>query len=110
MIDTVNGKREPEDAIRFKILISSMTVSRKEKARITQNSIHLYLYNQNVAVDRILQTLLKLGFDHFIRIGSMKKIAKNLLPYTAKARLSSNEGNFFLESVFFLSLSCTRLT
>jgi hypothetical protein len=45
-----------------------------------------------VAVDQILQTLLKLGFDHFIRIGSMKKIAKSLLPYTAKARLSSNEG------------------
>ncbi|KAI8056283.1 uncharacterized protein B0P05DRAFT_285529 [Gilbertella persicaria] len=71
LIDTVNGKREPEDAISFKILVSSMT---------------------NVAVDRILQTLLKLGYDHFIRIGSMKKIAKNLLPFTAKARASSNEG------------------
>jgi superfamily I DNA and/or RNA helicase len=45
----------------------------------------------NVAVHRILQTLLKLGYDHFIRIGSMKKIAKNLLPYTSKARLNSNE-------------------
>lgn len=43
-------------------------------------------------MDRILQTLLKLGFDQFIRIGSMKKIAKNLLPYTSKARVSSNEG------------------
>ncbi|EIE86296.1 hypothetical protein RO3G_11007 [Rhizopus delemar RA 99-880] len=45
----------------------------------------------NDTVDRILQTLLKLGYDHFIRIGSMKKIAKNLLPFTAKARVSSNE-------------------
>lgn len=42
-------------------------------------------------MDRILQTLLKLGYDHFIRIGSMKKIAKNLLPYTSKARLNSHE-------------------
>jgi DNA helicase HerA-like ATPase len=72
LLDAVNGRREPEDQVQFKILVSSMT---------------------NVAVDRILQTLLKLGYDHFVRIGSMKKIAKNILPYTAKARLSSNEGN-----------------
>ncbi|KAF1801832.1 AAA domain-containing protein [Mucor lusitanicus] len=70
VIDTATARREPDDAIEFKILVSSMT---------------------NVAVDRILQTLLKLGFDQFIRIGSMKKIAKNLLPYTSKARVSSNE-------------------
>lgn len=69
IVDTVNEKREPEDRINFKILVSSMT---------------------NVAVDRILQTLLKLGYDHLIRIGSMKKIAKNLLPYTSKARLNSS--------------------
>lgn len=42
-------------------------------------------------MDRILQTLLKLGYDHFIRIGSIKKIAKNLLPYTSKARINSND-------------------
>ncbi|KAK4513461.1 W2 domain-containing protein [Mucor velutinosus] len=70
IIDTANARREPDDAIQFKILVTSMT---------------------NVAVDRILQTLLKLGFDQFIRIGSMKKIAKHLLPYTSKARVSSNE-------------------
>ncbi|KAG1078569.1 hypothetical protein G6F42_024203 [Rhizopus arrhizus] len=70
IVDTATARREPDDAIQFKILVSSMT---------------------NVAVDRILQTLLKLGFDQFIRIGSMKKIAKNLLPYTSKARVSSNE-------------------
>ncbi|KAI8375244.1 hypothetical protein EDC96DRAFT_541205, partial [Choanephora cucurbitarum] len=70
LVETVNAKREPEEAISFKILVSSMT---------------------NVAVDRILQTLLRLGYDQFIRIGSIKKIAKNLLPYTAKARATSNE-------------------
>ena len=70
LVETVNAKREPEEAISFKILVSSMT---------------------NVAVDRIIQTLLRLGYDQFIRIGSIKKIAKNLLPYTAKARATSNE-------------------
>ncbi|KAG0791661.1 hypothetical protein G6F21_004923 [Rhizopus arrhizus] len=70
LLEAVNTHRASEDQIQFKILVSSMT---------------------NVAVDRILQTLLKLGYDHFIRIGSMKKIAKNLLPFTAKARISSNE-------------------
>ncbi|KAG1576061.1 hypothetical protein G6F50_000527 [Rhizopus delemar] len=70
LLEAVNTHRASEDQIQFKILVSSMT---------------------NVAVDRILQTLLKLGYDHFIRIGSMKKIAKNLLPFTAKARVSSNE-------------------
>ncbi|CEP18867.1 hypothetical protein [Parasitella parasitica] len=70
IIDTASLRREPEDAIQFKILVSSMT---------------------NVAVDRILQTLLKLDYDQFIRIGSMKKIAKNILPYTSKARVSGND-------------------
>ena len=70
IVDIMNTRREPEERTSFNILVSSMT---------------------NVAVDRILQTLLSLGYDHFIRIGSMKKIAKNLLPYTCKARLNSNE-------------------
>jgi hypothetical protein len=36
----------------------------------------------NVAVDRILQALLGLGFDRFIRVGSAKKISKTVLPYS----------------------------
>lgn len=58
---------------------------------------------------------MKLGYDRFVRVGryvfsrsefaciyaensqffpiaSLKKIAKNILPYTAQAKLSSNEG------------------
>jgi hypothetical protein len=36
-------------------------------------------------VDRILQGLLKLDFKDFVRVGSMKKIAKTILPYTTSA-------------------------
>ncbi|GCB67102.1 hypothetical protein scyTo_0007992 [Scyliorhinus torazame] len=35
----------------------------------------------NVAVDRVLLGLLELGFDRFIRVGSIRKIAKPILPY-----------------------------
>ena len=36
----------------------------------------------NVAVDRILLTLRDQGFTDFCRVGSLKKIHKNLLPFT----------------------------
>jgi len=36
----------------------------------------------NVAVDRVLLGLLDLGFDEFIRVGSIKKIAKPILPHS----------------------------
>ncbi|XP_038061015.1 uncharacterized protein LOC119731816 [Patiria miniata] len=39
----------------------------------------------NVAVDRILLGLLQLGFEDFIRVGSIKKIAKPVLPYSVHA-------------------------
>ncbi|KAI8835484.1 P-loop containing nucleoside triphosphate hydrolase protein [Chytriomyces cf. hyalinus JEL632] len=45
----------------------------------------------NVAVDQILQTLLSLGFQDFVRIGSLKKIAKPLLPYTLQQLKNSND-------------------
>ena len=35
----------------------------------------------NVAVDRILLSLLQQGFTEFVRVGSIKKIAKPVLPY-----------------------------
>jgi hypothetical protein len=34
-----------------------------------------------VAVDNILEGLLNLGFNDFIRVGSQKKISKKILPY-----------------------------
>ncbi|KAG2225014.1 hypothetical protein INT45_003214 [Circinella minor] len=70
IVDSVNSMREPDDLILFRILIYSMT---------------------NVAVDRILISLDKLGYDSFIRVGSLKKISKTILPYTIRAKMSSNE-------------------
>ncbi|XP_071975383.1 5'-3' DNA helicase ZGRF1 isoform X6 [Engystomops pustulosus] len=44
----------------------------------------------NVAVDRVLLGLLDLGFDRFIRVGSIRKIAKPILPHSLHAG-SENE-------------------
>jgi len=35
----------------------------------------------NVAVDRVLTCLLELGFDRFLRVGSLKKIAKQFFHF-----------------------------
>ncbi|XP_044157691.1 protein ZGRF1 [Bufo gargarizans] len=61
----------PEERVLFhwKLLISSST---------------------NVAVDRVLLGLLDLGFDQFIRVGSIRKIAKPILPHSLHAG-SENE-------------------
>lgn len=39
----------------------------------------------NVAVDRVLTGLMDLGFSEFIRVGSLKKISKRILPYSIHA-------------------------
>ncbi|XP_045687223.1 protein ZGRF1 [Phyllostomus hastatus] len=39
----------------------------------------------NVAVDRVLLGLLSLGFEKFVRVGSIRKIAKPVLPYSLHA-------------------------
>ncbi|KFR17004.1 Uncharacterized protein C4orf21, partial [Opisthocomus hoazin] len=44
----------------------------------------------NIAVDRILLGLLDLGFEDFIRVGSIRKITKAILPYSLHAG-SGNE-------------------
>lgn len=46
-----------------------------------KNSKILICSNTNVAVDRILLGLLDENFTRFIRVGSLKKIAKRLLDY-----------------------------
>ncbi|XP_064419285.1 5'-3' DNA helicase ZGRF1 [Latimeria chalumnae] len=43
----------------------------------------------NVAVDRVLLGLLDLGFDKFIRVGSIRKISKPILPYSLHAGMGS---------------------
>ncbi|XP_026524406.1 protein ZGRF1 [Notechis scutatus] len=62
--EAANDKR----SVPWKILVSSST---------------------NVAVDRILLSLLDIGFEDFIRVGSIKKIAKPILPYSLHADLRS---------------------
>lgn len=47
--------------------------------------------NTNVAVDRILCNLLDLGFTDFVRVGSLRKISKRILPYTLQMRNGSEE-------------------
>ncbi|XP_031561752.1 protein ZGRF1-like isoform X2 [Actinia tenebrosa] len=45
----------------------------------------------NVAVDRILLVLLELGFEEFVRVGSIRKIAKQLLPYSMQGSGSQDQ-------------------
>eukprot|EP01080_Neovahlkampfia_damariscottae_P004972 gene4972-8566_t len=45
----------------------------------------------NVAVDGILQGLLKLGYTDFLRVGSQRKIAKQILPFTVSSDKSAKE-------------------
>ncbi|NXX79574.1 ZGRF1 protein, partial [Urocolius indicus] len=54
----------------------------------------------NVAVDRILLCLLDLGFEDFIRVGSIRKITKAILPHSLHAG-SGNE-NEQLKELFAL--------
>ncbi|KAG0283918.1 hypothetical protein BGZ96_011712 [Linnemannia gamsii] len=39
----------------------------------------------NVAVDRILMALLDLNYNKFVRVGSLKKVARRVLPFTAQS-------------------------
>jgi len=45
----------------------------------------------NVAVDRILNGLLDLGFENFVRVGSAKKIARHVLPFSTHGTASSDK-------------------
>lgn len=51
----------------------------------------------NVAVDRVLNSLLDLGFDDFLRIGSLKKISKSILPYSIQSLSKDDELKDLLE-------------
>ncbi|KAM3936811.1 LOW QUALITY PROTEIN: 5'-3' DNA helicase ZGRF1 [Leptodactylus fuscus] len=68
LFETYNPPEE-HGSVHWKLLISSST---------------------NVAVDRVLLGLLHVGFDQFIRVGSLRKIAKPILPHSLHAG-SENE-------------------
>ncbi|XP_018106898.1 protein ZGRF1 isoform X2 [Xenopus laevis] len=60
----------------------------------------------NVAVDRVLLGLLDLGFNQFIRVGSIRKIAKPILPYSLHAG-SENESEQLKELLALLKDNLT---
>ncbi|ORZ23830.1 AAA domain-domain-containing protein [Lobosporangium transversale] len=65
-IDTIMNKARPlpKEQRSCRFLVSSMT---------------------NVAVDRVLIALLNLNYTKFVRVGSLKKVAKRILPFTAQS-------------------------
>lgn len=69
LVDDINAGREPDERITYNVLITSIT---------------------NVAVDRILLSLLDLGYDDFARVGSLRKIAKAILPYSVQSRVNND--------------------
>ncbi|EHB10450.1 hypothetical protein GW7_01310, partial [Heterocephalus glaber] len=60
----------------------------------------------NVAVDRVLLGLLSLGFEKFVRVGSIRKIAKPILPYSLHAG-SENEKEQLKELQAFMKEDLT---
>ncbi|XP_040184919.1 protein ZGRF1 isoform X2 [Rana temporaria] len=60
----------------------------------------------NVAVDRVLLGLLNLGFEQFIRVGSVRKIAKPILPHSLHAG-SENENEQLKELLALLKEDLT---
>jgi len=79
-----NFKQNPHIRCSWKVLISSST---------------------NVAVDRVLQGLLDLGFEDFVRVGSVKKIAKEVLPYSVHASGTDSQELKELQSMLKSDLS-----
>ncbi|KFQ20083.1 Uncharacterized protein C4orf21, partial [Mesitornis unicolor] len=62
----------------------------------------------NVAVDRILLGLLDLGFEDFIRVGSIRKITKAILPYSLHAG-SGNENEQLKELLALMKEDLTPI-
>ncbi|XP_077332873.1 5'-3' DNA helicase ZGRF1 isoform X1 [Lithobates pipiens] len=60
----------------------------------------------NVAVDRVLLGLLNLGFEQFIRVGSIRKIARPILPHSLHAG-SENENEQLKELLALLKEDLT---
>ncbi|KGL83720.1 Uncharacterized protein C4orf21, partial [Tinamus guttatus] len=75
------------------VILFLVQLSESSEAKESQRPIpwkFLIASSTNVAVDRILLSLLDLGFESFIRVGSIRKIAKPILPYSLHAG-SGNE-------------------
>ncbi|KAI8320667.1 P-loop containing nucleoside triphosphate hydrolase protein [Martensiomyces pterosporus] len=53
----------------------------------------------NFAVDNMLRALLKQGYDQFLRIGNLKRISKEILPYVCRSSSSATEDIKELEAM-----------
>ncbi|XP_068137342.1 5'-3' DNA helicase ZGRF1 isoform X2 [Hyperolius riggenbachi] len=84
LFETFDPSKETSSS-RWKLLISSST---------------------NVAVDRVLLGLLDLGFEQFIRVGSIRKIAKPILPHSLHTG-SENESEQLKELLALLKEDLT---
>ena len=59
----------------------------------------------NVAVDRILETLIDLDFHEFLRVGNLKKISKKILPYSLQLKSETQETRQMQETLKSKKLS-----
>ena len=64
-----------------------------------RNGRILVCANTNVAVDRVLKTLLENGFADFCRVGSLTKIDADILPFSIHAKRDSKKGNTHIEEL-----------
>ncbi|CAL6410832.1 unnamed protein product [Bathycoccus prasinos] len=64
-----------------------------------RNGRILVCANTNVAVDRVLKTLLENGFTDFCRVGSLTKIDADILPFSIHAKRDSKKGNTHIEEL-----------
>lgn len=69
---------------------SGNSVEDSVKNEKQQNRSVLISSGTNVAVDRILQSLLDMGMSDFVRVGSARKIAPTVLPYSTHGSSSSD--------------------
>ncbi|KAB1282146.1 Protein ZGRF1 [Camelus dromedarius] len=72
------------------IRIAQMMASHESMEEVTELGVHTLPITIIHAVDRVLLGLLSLGFEKFVRVGSIRKIAKPVLPYSLHAG-SENE-------------------
>ena len=61
-----------------------------EAAQVSRKLRILISAATNVAVDRVLVTLLELGFESFSRVGSVRKIAKPILPHVYRLKAGAS--------------------
>lgn len=76
--------------------IAAFIIKAVECLKSTNDRIMISAHT-NVAVDRALQALLNLGFEDFMRVGSLKKIDPRILPYSLHSAKTKTKQNHLKE-------------